>query len=298
MSAYSISPLGYYRLGQSYPRLTLREEYKQKWLKRKEFTEPQTTMQAVHRGSGTNTTSATTFVINLSENARYGSFIVLLVSADNSHTNGAAHTTFTATDTLGNAWTRRVTPTYDPGLVNAGVTGAIFTTPMNGGVLQKTTNITVTFNTATVNKCWTLYEVFPSNPLTKTIYYISGNVNTGSVSAAPTVTTTSIAINDLVIAGLHNEYGTTQVVTSDRDSLNGNWTDRILASVGTTDTGMTLASQTKIQRTAASTQVFNPTLGTSSDVILSWIQLREQNIGGGILPLITRRSTIRAMLRR
>lgn len=225
------------------------------------------------RGTGTNNTGATTFTLSPASNLAAGSWAVLVVAADNAHTNGAAFSTFAVTDTLGNVWTRRISPLYDPGGAKAGVEGGIFTTDMNAGVLTTGTTITVTFNASSTAEAWTLMEIVPTSAMFA-IAFVTGAVNAGAATASPTVTTSSITSGDMVIGGLFNEQGTGQTVTGDADTTNGNWSTQQTNEIGTTAAGMTVSSQRKVV-TSTATQTFNPTLGTSSDVILGWIALTE-----------------------
>lgn len=242
------------------------------------------------RGTGTNNTSATTFTLAPASNFAAGSMAVLVIAADNSNTSGVAHGTFTVTDTLSNTWTRRLSGLYDPGAANAGVEGAIFTTPMNGGTLTTGTTITVTFGVVCVAEAWTLMEVVPTAG--SVIGYVNGAAGAGSATTAPTITTGSITSGNMVIGALFNEQGTGQTVTGDADTTNGSWSAQQTAEIGSTAAGMTVSSQRKIV-TATATQTFNPTLGVSSDVFLGWIQLTEtlipttalkDSIGRGMIP--------------
>lgn len=233
-------------------------------------------LSSTARGTGSHNTSALTFTLSPGSNfsGGAGAMAVLLISADNSDSSGAAHSTFTVTDTLGNTWTRRASPLYDPGTASSGVEGAIFTSPMGGGALTTGTTITVTFDANATAKAWALWEVNCASGFTVT-YDGTGN-GTGSATNAPTVnvTTPLLASGDIIVAGLFNEYGTEQVVTADSDTTNGSWSSAQTVSVGSTATGQTISSQTKVVN-ATGTQTYNPTLGTSSDVILSWIILSE-----------------------
>lgn len=223
------------------------------------------------RGTGTHNTSALTFTLSPASNFAAGK-AVLTIACDNADSGGAAHSTFAVTDTLGNTWTRRISPLFDPGAAAAGVEGAVFDTDQNGGLLQTSTVITVTFDIATIAKGWTLQQV--SSNAGGTVQYVTGGVNTGAATATPTVTTGSIASGDMVIGCLFNEQGTGQTVTGDSDTTNGSWSAQQTAEIGTTAAGVTVSSQRKVV-TATATQTFNPTLGVSSDVILGWVQYHE-----------------------
>jgi hypothetical protein len=229
-------------------------------------------MTGTDRGTGTHATGATTFTLAPSGNFTAGSMAVLVVAADNTAGGGGSENFTSVTDTLGNTWTEQRAVIFDNGAASAGVQGAIYTTLMNGGTLQTSTTITVTFGTSTTAKAWALMEVSPVTGLTMSV--IASGAGTGVTTAAPTVTSGSITSGDMVIGGLFNEQGTGQTVTQDGDTTNGSWSTQQTAEVGTTDTGMTVASQRKIV-TGTATQTYNPTLGVSSDTNTAWLQLRE-----------------------
>ena len=102
-----------------------------------------------------------------------------------------------------------------------------------------------------------------------------GNATGQAASSAPTVTTGTISVGDMVIATVAMEAGTTQTYTDDADTTNGTWSASQYAEIGTTTSGSAIGSQTKVQTTTNSTQTFNPTLGLTCDLICSWIQVRE-----------------------
>jgi len=227
-------------------------------------------LSGTDRGVGTHNTAGN-FTLSPASNFTAG-WAVLCLAADNASAGGVG-SVITVTDSLSNTWTRRISPLYDPVGASAGVEGGIFTTPQDGGTLTTGTTITVTFTNAAVAKTWTLMQVSGTS-----ISYVTGNVNVGSATNAPTVTTASIPSGDMVIAALFNESGTGQTVTADSDSTNGAWSTQQTAEIGTTTSGMTVASQRKVV-TATATQTYNPTLGVSSDVILGWIELSESVAG-------------------
>ena len=198
---------------------------------------------------------------------------VLVVAADNGG-GGGAHNLTGVSDSHGNTWTLRQSPLFDPGAAAAGVQGVIATTNQDAGTLTTGSTITVTFgNTSSPARAWTLTEV--TKGASAVVQYVTGGVNTGAATASPTVTTASLTSGDAVIGGLFNEQGTGQTVTGDSDTSNGNWSTQQTNEIGTTAAGMSVASQGKVV-TGNGTQTYNPTLGVSSDVILAWIQLREQ----------------------
>lgn len=221
------------------------------------------------RGTGTGSASSTTFTFSPASNFSAGTMAVLVIAAD----NPASGENFTSvTDTLGNTWTEQNTCVQDPAGAGAGVQGAFYTTLQNGGTLQTSTVITVTYGANTPAEAYTLMEVAPSGG--NVVEFVTFGDGTGSSTSTPTVTTGTITNTNMVIGGLFNEQGTGQTVTEDGDTTNGTWSTQQTNEVGTTDTGMTVASQRKVV-TSTATQTYNLTLGVASDVILGWIEVRE-----------------------
>jgi hypothetical protein len=196
---------------------------------------------------------------------------VLVVAADNTG-GGGSHNIEGVSDTKSNTWTIRRSPLYDPGTASSGVQGIIATTSQDGGLLTTGDTITVQFGNNTTAKAWTLMQV--SAGAGSSPQYLTGAENTGSATASPTVTTSSITSGDMVIGGLFNERGTDQTVTGDSDTSNGTWSAQQTAEIGSTASGITVQSQRKVT-TGTATQTYNPTLGVSSDVVLSWISIDE-----------------------
>ncbi len=221
------------------------------------------------RGTGSHNSSSLTFTLSPDSNFAAGSMAVLCIAVDNADSSGQAHSTFTVVDTLGNVWTRRASPLYDPGSASAGVEGAIFTTPQTLGALQTGTVITVTFDALTVAKAWTLMEVAPGAG--NAVSFVTSGVNTGAGTGTPTVTTGSITSGDMVVGCGHAEN--TDSWAGDADTSNGNWSAHQHNGVGTTTSAISITSQRKVV-TGTATQTYNPTR-TSSDCILSYIVLHE-----------------------
>ena len=229
------------------------------------------------RGVGTHNTGATSFTLSPASNFAAGSLAVLVVAADNASTGGATNDFGAVTDTHGNTWRLRRAPIFDNGAASAGVQGAIYTSDMKAGTLTTGSVITVNFGSSPVAKAWTLMEIVPTSTQTR-IAYFTGADGAGATTASPTITSGTITNGNMVIAALFNEQGTGQTVTQDGDTTNGNWSAQQTAEIGTTAAGMTVASQRKVV-TATATQTYNPTLGVSSDLIMSWIELTEVSAG-------------------
>jgi hypothetical protein len=196
---------------------------------------------------------------------------VLIIAADNGG-GGGSHNLTGVTDSLGNTWTLRQSPLYDPGSAGAGVQGVIATTNQDAGTLTTGTVITVTFgNTSSPARAWTLQEIVGSAGVPT---FVTGANGTGAATNAPTITTGSIASGRCVVGALFNERGTDQTITGDGDTSNGNWSTQQTAEIGSTTSGVSVSSQRKIV-TGTGTQTYNPTMGVSSDVILAWIEIQE-----------------------
>lgn len=236
------------------------------------------------RGSNTNTASANPLNVSPSGNFAAGSFGVLCVTADNASSGGATNDLAASmNDSLGNVWTKRTAPIFDNGAASAGIQGAIYTSPCAAGAPQTSTTIPISSGVAAPAKGWSLYEI--THASNAEVAYVTGNVNAGATSSAPTVTTSSIPVGDCVIAAYHSEnVGAT---TQDGDTTNGSWTAQVTVTAGSTTSGIRHSTQTKIQTTTASTQTFNPTTASTQDCILSWIQLHEQHTADSSLALMT-----------
>lgn len=223
------------------------------------------------RGTGKHQTSASSFTLNPGSNFTAGALAVLCIAADNSSTGGSTNNISSVTDSLGNLWRARQRPIFDNGSASAGVQGGIFTTDQSAGTLQTGTTVTVSFGAATVAKTWTLMEVTAAAGSQALV--LTGANAAGS--SAPTVTTGTIEVGDMVIAMVAMEAGTTQTFTSDADTTNGTWSAAQYNEIGSSSSGSAIGSQRKVQTTTASTQTFNPTLGLPCDLICSWISVRE-----------------------
>ncbi len=227
------------------------------------------------RGTKTHGTSVSTWATGSGWDTftSQNSLAVLIVAVDNSGTSGVLRSTFTVADSHGNVWKRWLRPLYDPGAASEGVEGAFFTTDQRKGKITSTTTITVSLGSATIAKCAALYEIESSS------YVIVGSrtAGSGSATASPTITTSSIAANRAVLCAAFNEYGTEQSFTGDSDTTNGSWGSAQSASIGSTISGVSLYAQGKVV-SADGTQTWDPALGTSSDVVLGWIELVESSL--------------------
>ena len=224
------------------------------------------------RGTFTDTVAGTSFGFVPESNFTAGALAVLCVSADNSITGGATTNFSSVTDSLGNVWRSRQLSICDPGAANAGVQGGIFTTGQSAGALTTGTTITVSFGASTTAKAWALNEVTAAAG-SSAIVLTGGSGAAQFAATAPTVTTGTIDVNDMVFGMVAIEGGA--VVTADADTTNGNWSAVQYWWTGSSTAGIGIAVQSKLQTTTASTQTFNPTIPVARDLVCSWISVRE-----------------------
>lgn len=225
------------------------------------------------RGTGTHNTGATTLVPG-GRTATLAALSMgcLLIALDNAGAAGAATCAPSSwTDAKGNVWTRRQNALYDNGAASAGIEMAIYTAPITVALL--TTDLgTITWDGAVspVAKAWTWYEVIPSGA--NTVAYSTGGTIAGATAANATVGTTSVLVGDAVIAGYFAEN--VAAVTGDADATNGSWTAQQTATIGSTTSGVRIATQQKVQTTTASTQSYDATVA-SQDRIAGYVMLHE-----------------------
>lgn len=230
------------------------------------------------RGTGTHNTGATTLVPGgRTATLATGSMGVLCIALDNA--GGAGDVVIAPnswTDAKGNVWTLRINALYDNGAASAGIEMAFYTAPITVDLLTTDAG-TMTWKTGVspVAKVWTWYEVIPGASATPT-YSTGGNI-AGATAANAQVTTASVLVGDAVIAGYFSEN--TAAVTQDSDSTNGSWTAQQTTTIGTTTAGVRIATQQKVQTTAASTQSYDVTV-SSQDRIAGYILIHES-------PLVT-----------
>ena len=240
------------------------------------------------RGTGTHNSGATTLVPGgRSATLAVGSLGVLCIALDNAGTSGSTLISPASwTDAKGNVWTRRLNALYDNGAASAGIEMVIYTAPITVALLTTDAG-TITWSPAAspVAKAWTWYEVIPS--ANAEAVYLTGGSIAGATAANAQVTTASIAVGDAVVAGYFSEN--VNAVTGDSDALNGSWTAQQTATVGSTTSGVRIATQQKVQTTTPSAQVYDATVA-SQDRIAGYIAVHEQHTaqasvtatGGGV----------------
>lgn len=226
------------------------------------------------RGTGTHNTGATTLVPDgRTATLAAGSLGVLCIAVDNEGTGGSTLIAPASwTDAKGNTWANRINALYDNGAASAGIEMVFYTAPITVALLTTDAG-TITWggSKSPVAKAWTWYEVIPS---AGTAVYSTGGSIAGATAANAQVVTSTVPVGDAVIAGYFSEN--VAAVTGDSDSTNGSWTAQQTTTVGTTTSGVRIATQQKVQTTTASTQSYDVTVN-SQDRIAGYILLHELN---------------------
>jgi len=225
------------------------------------------------RGTGTHNTGATTLVPGgRSATLAVGSMGVLCIALDNAGASGGALIAPASwTDAKGNVWTLRQPALYDNGSASSGIEMAFYTAPITVALLTSDAGtITWQSGASPVAKVWTWYEVIPSG--SNKVAYGTGGTIAGATAANAQVTTGTIEIGNAVIAGYFSEN--TGAVTGDADTTNGTWTTQQTTNIGSTTSGVIIATQQKVQTTAASTQSYDVTVA-SQDRIAGWVGFVE-----------------------
>lgn len=228
------------------------------------------------RGTGGNTTGASTLTITPTSNLAAGSMGVIVLALDNSGAAGNATTcNASMADSVGNTWTERLDVLFDNGAASAGIELCIYTGELTTA-FTTANNVVVGFGTSPAAKSWTLTEIVPTAGFVPS--FVTGAGGTGATSGTPTVTTSSITSGNVVVGGGAAEA--TLAWTGDADTTNGSWTNEQEIGNGTGTSGAAVTSQTKVV-TATATQTYNPTL-TSADQIIGWIEVTEVAIPAGM----------------
>jgi len=217
-------------------------------------------------GTGNSATSTATLAFNCGDSFAIGDVIVVQIAADNNGASGVTSLT-SVTDAKSHTYVLGQR-TLDPGAAAAGQTNGIAYTKVTTAMIT-TDQITVNFSPNTTAKAAVVWKLSPGigyRIITPTAVAV---FEAGAATGTPSITTSSIPIGDVVIAGLAVESN--GAVTADADSTNGVWSAQATATgnTGTLLTSSRIASQAKIV-TATATQTYNPTL-TSADCIAGWI---------------------------
>lgn len=224
-------------------------------------------------GTGTHNTGAATLVPGgRTATIPVGSVGVLAMALDNAGSQGANKIAVDWTDAKGNVWVWQQDGSglYDNGAASAGIEMAWWVANITTALLTTDAG-TITWNGGSPTaKAWTWYTVTPSAG--RTVAIKTGGAIAGATAANAQVTTASVSVGDAVIAGYFSEN--VSAVTGDSDTTNGTWGTQQTATVGSTTSGVRIATQHKVQTTAASTQSYDVTV-SSQDRIAGYIILRD-----------------------
>ncbi len=233
------------------------------------------------RGTGANNTGATSLTVTPASNYTAGSFAVLCIALDNAGSAGAnLISPASATDSVGNVWTRRQNALYDNGAASAGAEIAIYTATVTTFTTANSLTVSWVGGVSVTAKAYTLDEFTPAAGMLVT--YLTGATGTGATGTGGTITTSSITSGDAVV-GCGAAEAAAAAWTGDADTTNGTWTTAQTNGAGSGTSAQTVTSQTKIV-SATATQTYNPTIA-STDNILAWISLGERSAGtGNFLP--------------
>jgi hypothetical protein len=224
------------------------------------------------RGVGGNT-GAGSLSVSPTSNYTANSLAVLCLAYDNAGSAGSATIApASATDTIGNLWTRQVNALYDNGAASAGVEIAIYTSFVSS--FPTTASLTITWSNGSPVARFALHE-FTST--TGGVAFVTGAAGTGATTGTPSVTSSSITNGDAIIgvAGLEG----TDSWAGDSDTSNGSWSTHQHSGTGSGTSAISITSQRKIA-TGTATQTYNPTC-TSGDTMIGWIAVTEVSLGMG-----------------
>lgn len=226
----------------------------------------------VNRGSGGRNSAITTCdFTGRTATLAVGSMGVLCIAVDNSIVGGAGFVGPTSfTDAKGNTWTRRMNQNYDPSSTEQGIEAVWYTCEITTALLTTDAcQATWAGGVAPPAAAWTFYEATP--PTGYTMTYTTRGFVAGATAADGQVTTGTIAVGDVVIAGYFAENS--NPVTGDSDTTNGNWTTQQSTTGGGAGvSGVILGTQAKVQTTTASTQSYDVTVA-SQDRLVGYIVL-------------------------
>lgn len=214
--------------------------------------------------NGTSNTAAGGQTLSLiSGDLPVGSLGIVYIFYDNTGAQGADPVS-TISDSGGNTWTTRAFSLFDPGAVSAGLVIRVAIAQ----IVTAPTSIDVVFG---IGCLFTGYACRATSNLGN-VSFVNGGTGTGASTNAPTVTTSSVTINNTVIGFGGKKDVNTWV--ADADTLNGSWSTATSWFTGTSPGGLAGTLQSKVV-TATGTQTYNPTFTTAAIRNLAWIQLTD-----------------------
>jgi hypothetical protein len=217
-----------------------------------------------NQGAAQATTAGTALAITANTGA-VGDMMVVVISADNSGSLGAA-TISSVTDGTNTYTLRGSVILNDPGAAGAGCQLAFFTSVLTGALSNST--ITVNFDASTGRRLAHVYRVQPGAGETP-VFRAAGAGSTG-LDTGPTITATSVAGGDTIFGAMAAE--TDDTITTDSDTTNGNWSTAFTAlqDDGADGAAMTIHSQWKTV-SGTGNQTYNLGIAGAQDYAINWI---------------------------
>jgi len=217
--------------------------------------------------NGTSITSNTTVVTGGTVTASVGDGLVVIVTASNDGSNGAASLT-TVVDSDGvNVYTQRALINFDPGAAGAGATLGFYTCVVTQALSSDT--ITANFSGNTSEKTIQVYKMVPGAGEKIVFESADGTGVTGNLTtyAAATV---SVPQGYTIFGAAAIE--TDDAISGDSDTTNGSWTAVVtrLADNGADAATMSGTSQYKTV-TATGDQSWAATSATARDSAITYI---------------------------
>lgn len=228
---------------------------------------------ATSRGTGNDTTSASSFNISVPQNLTAGTMAVLVLGFSN---NSSSVTLTSVTDSLGNSWLigTQYKRTDIGNTFGNGTNLAIAYSLQRVGALTTSDTITCNFSTAIENKAWALKEISYGHSI---ILSQSGSTNGVGDVDTPTITTSTVYNERIVLAAMSAERGDSITAEDSVNNTNGSWSTHQTDTTGTTGINdVQITTQHKIL-TGTSTQTYSPVHNGSGDSFsIAWIEFTEK----------------------
>jgi len=225
----------------------------------------------------TNSTSSSSSIAQTGVTAAVGDWLVVIVGADNSGTNGdLAMTTTSISDSASNTWTNRGGILLrDPGAASAGSSLGCWTAPVTNALSSGT--VTCSFSPNVTSKGIIVLKVVPTSGYTVAFRSVGvGSTGTGSTFSV----TESVTLGDTIFGFMAAEVASyNNSGNGDLDSLNGSWSSpptQALAFTGSNGTSMNTEVQWKSPN-ATGNQTYNGIYGVSVDWCVNNLILGEDS---------------------
>ena len=216
--------------------------------------------------------STSNILISAGSNYTSGATLVLFIIYSNSDASGKDLYTGISDD-RGNTWISRTDIVQSPlSSMDDGVVMRCFSTNQDSSAIQSGDTIKIDFSSTISTYIGVLYQITSVN----TITYKDAGSNSQTTSLYPSITTSTLSLNDIVLAATGGNFN--GVRNADSDTTNGSWsTDEKDGIDG--PPSMEYISQYKII-TGSGAQTYNPTFtndGSESgiEIVSGWIAFTE-----------------------